>query len=442
MLSQINTNSLFFRIFTIVGIILVLLIPVSMIRSLIQEREMRSESVREQIAQQWGGKQNLEGPFLVIPYRLIETKNENASSGKIVILPEELYVSGSLKSEKRKRGIFETVLYNANLNFKGKFILPDLENLTSRLPRKGKVRLGHAYFSVSIPHTRGIRKTSDLKWNSNNTQFRPGSGFETIRGIQSSVNISGGNSFSFSFSINLLGNELISFIPAGKKNEVKISSDWNSPSFIGSYLPDSREVSEDGFRATWKVSSLGRSYDQILLDPFASGYLPVQESSFGVKLITALDHYQKTERAIKYAILFLGLTFTAFFLFEIFNRYKIHPIQYILIGLSMIMFYALFLSLTEQMPFIIAYVIATLATVGLITYYSAFVLRNKKRAYGMGTFLFALYTYLYVVLKSEDHALIMGTAGLFTILGIVMFITRNLDWYAIRAINEPTRESE
>ena len=436
MTNQNNINPVVLRLLVIGGIVLFQLIPLFMIRNLIEEREARSEEARTDIQRKWGGPQEIQGPFLAIPYHVNATGGNPARSGELLLLPDELQVQGNVESERRRRGIFETVLYTTDLKLKGNFRIPGEGELRGRLPLGGKLSMGRAHLTVFFSDNRGLRKTGQLHWNGRKTPLLSGSGNSSRSGIHAPVSAEDPGSVPFAFELKLLGSRELSFIPAGKNTKVELSSNWSSPSFTGSYLPDTREIGSEGFRASWEITGAGGDGDSTML--LADEYTaPVMgESAFGVNLISPLGHYHETERAVKYALLFLVLTFTGFFLFEIFNRYRIHPIQYTLVGFAMVLFYALFLSLTEQIPFLPAYTISTVATVGLITFYSIHILRNRNRGLAMGGFLSALYFYLYVVLRSEDYALIMGTTGLFFILGLVMFITRHLDWYSIRMTGE------
>jgi inner membrane protein len=221
----------------------------------------------------------------------------------------------------------------------------------------------------------------------------------------------------------------------GKETRVSLSSSWPSPSFIGSYLPLSHEVTNAGFQAKWNISYFGRGYQQYWKSDKVN-YPNLQDSmlnsSFGVKLLLMVDHYHKTLRSVKYAVLFILLTFVAFFLFEILSKIKVHPFQYLLIGFAMSIFYLLLLSISEHLDFSYTYIIASVATIALITGYSSWILMQKKKSLVVALLLILLYAFLYILLQIEDYALLVGTLVLFIILGIVMIVTRKIDWYTIR----------
>ena len=235
--------------------------------------------------------------------------------------------------------------------------------------------------------------------------------------------------FNFSFEFSLNGSETLEFLPLGNETQVEVQSDWNNPSFVGSYLPNERTL-DTGFLASWSISSLGRSYPHKWLDGEIDKET-ILASRFGVSLLQGVDFYAKVSRTVKYAIMFIGITFMAFFLFEVLSKLKIHPFQYLLIGFALALFYLLLLSLSERIGFFSAYAVSTLATVGLITTYSVHVLRAHKKAFIIAGLLVLLYSYLYVIVQLEDLALLYGSMLLFILLALTMYLTRNIDWYQI-----------
>lgn len=413
-------------------ILLLLLIPLSMIDHMVSERESRSLVVQNEIGKQWGNEQDVSGPYLMIPYLVSATKKTAAKDGVLVLMPEVLKVDATVDAVKRKRGIYETVLYRSDSDVQGVFVVPSIQRLKNLIPVNATIYFERTSLQMDIPHPRGIRKSSDLSWNGAKLEFRSGSKNGSPDAIHVPVFVSPGKEYRFQTALELNGNRHLTFTPAGKHTEIRMKSTWPSPSFFGSYLPDERTVGKDGFSAKWTISNLGRGFDQILVDPNLSLHGVVRSSGFGVKLIQPVDHYQKTERAIKYGLLFILLTYTAFFLFEIFQRTKIHPVQYLFIGIAMVLFYSLFLSFTEHLIFPVAYILSSVSTIGLITLYSVFVFRSVLRSSWLGVYLTGLYGFLYVVLQSEDYALLMGSTGLFVLLAIVMLATRNIDWYNLK----------
>jgi inner membrane protein len=230
----------------------------------------------------------------------------------------------------------------------------------------------------------------------------------------------------FSFSIDVRGSEQVYFSPLGKTTSVSLSSTWPNPSFIGEFLPESREVNKTGFNAQWKVLHLNRSFPQA----WVNSQQQLQSSNFGVELLLPVDHYSNTLRSIKYAVLFVFLTFLVFFFIELFNKKQLHPIQYLLVGSALILFYLLLLSISEYLSFGLAYLISSLGICGLITGYTHGSLADKKITATVASFLVVLYGLLYILLQLQDYALLVGSLGLFLILAIVMYLTRKFNWYA------------
>ena len=433
-------NSLGFKVmFT--GILAgVLMIPLLMVSGLVHEREARRDEAVNEVSSRWGNPQTLGGPVLVVPYRTVYVDVEdNKKIARTIVenayfLPETVEVRGKVAPEKRARGMYEVVLYGIrDLAVSGAFVRPDFRKLN--IPEYD-VLWEQAFVVVGIPDTRGIQQGIRMKWGGRELSFLPGtmgagmfnSGIHApvadLRGM-------GPGRCDYSFTVSLRGSSTLSFLPMGKETTVEIDSAWPHPSFTGAYLPAQRRVGDDGFRARWSISHFGRNFPQ----EFRQGHMPddkaLERSSFGVRLFLPVDFYQKCERAVKYGFLFVSLTFLAFFLFELFNRLSIHPLQYLMVGFAMCLFYLLFLALSEQIGFLPSYGIASLSVMGLITGYSAKVLGTHRRAGAMFGLLFGLYAVLFVILENEDYALIMGAVILFAILAVVMYLTRNVDWYRI-----------
>jgi inner membrane protein len=235
----------------------------------------------------------------------------------------------------------------------------------------------------------------------------------------------------FAFTAEITGLQSLSFIPSARRHEVRLAADWPHPSFRGRHLPEAREVSKDGFQAAWRISELASEAPRILAACADPACKALEQSHFGVSLIEPVDVYVQAHRAIKYALLFVLLTFAAFFLFEIMRELRIHPIQYALVGLALAMFFLLLIALSEHVRFVYAYLASALACVTLIACYAQAVLKSWSRALGFAAMLTALYTMLYALLRSEDHSLLLGALLVCGVLAAVMMLTRRVDWYAV-----------
>ena len=345
----------------------------------------------------------------------------------IHLLPESLKIESKLFPEKRYRSIYEIVVYNSKINFKGNFDLGQIKDLSIA---KEHILFQEAFVSLGITDLRGIEEQVNLQWNKSNNLFN--SGIETNDVLETAISTKISLPFQdsitknipFSFDLNLKGSQFLYFTPIGKITEVKASSIWNSPSFEGAFLPDNREVTEKGFNAFWKILNLNRKYPQA----WTGSKYQIAESSFGIDLLVPIDNYQKTTRSIKYAILFIALTFMIFFFLELINNKSVHPFQYLLIGFGLCLFYTLLLAISEHLNYNLSYLIASAMTIGLISLYSKSVLADSKLATLIGSTLTILYGFIFSIIQLEDYALLMGSLGLFAILAITMYYSKKIDW--------------
>lgn len=423
-------NSAGIRLVIIAAMSLLLLIPAMMVRGIIEERRQRKDRAVLEVSSKWGRPQTIAGPILTIPYK----KYHKNSKGKIYttlhyahFLPNRLSIEGTLKPQIRYRGIYEVILYGSKLHVVGNFSLPPMKSLN--IPQQNVI-WKDAVLSVGITDMKGINDTLKITWNNRRLIANPGT--QLAGALPSGISAKAitdqkNRKYSFAMDIQLNGSEQIHFVPLGKETTVTVSSNWHTPSFVGEFLPASRQIEDDRFSATWNVLHLNRNYPQIWLD---KDY-PISPSAFGVKFLTPVDEYQKTMRTAKYALMFIVLTFLSFFMIEIMGGKTIHPVQYSLIGLALIIFYTLLLSLSEHILFQYSYGIASVCIVTIITAYAKSVLSSKRFATVIGGVLASLYTFMYVILQLEDYALLLGSVGLFGILALVMYLTRKLDWFAV-----------
>ncbi len=423
-------NSATIKILAMGVLVLVLIIPTSMISSLMRERESRRDSVVQEINQKWGNNQTITGPFLTVPFKSFYKDEKDKVKFNIRyfhVLPKHIDITGQIDPTIRYRSLYEAVLYNTRIDMTGSFTLP-LLNQYNIDPEN--VLWEKAVFSVGITDMRGIRDNIPIKFNGN--AYTAGPGLKTTdiasSGVQSVIPLSPTQKDStFSLALNLNGSEQIRFIPVGETTRVNLESTWPSPSFNGAFLPVSRQVSDKGFSAAWNILHLNRNFPQF----WVGNQYMVGDSSFGLRLLITADIYQKSIRISKYALMFIIFTFSAFFFSEVINRKRVHPIQYILIGLAIILFYVLLLSLSEHLNFNVAYILSALAITTIITGYAKGILKSNYFALTVFGILIILYSYLYIVLQLEDYALLMGSIGLFIVLTTVMYITRKIDWYSL-----------
>ncbi|HSB36483.1 MAG TPA: cell envelope integrity protein CreD, partial [Thermoanaerobaculia bacterium] len=359
-------------------------------------------------------------------------------------LPSALKVDGTLATERRRRGLFEAVLYRAQLTLSGTFAPPDLKALGIR---PEDVLWEKATLSAGVSDARGVKDASRLLWAEQPISLGPGTAERGVAkpGVSAAVPLSPDASepTPFTLSLTLAGSESLFVAPAGAVTTVRLSSPWPTPGFGGAFLPDSRDVSAAGFTAAWAVSALGRGTAQEWRSDGGTAGLRregLEKSAFGVTLVVPADGYQQTTRALKYGILFIALTYLAFFLFEVFGGTRTHPLQLLFVGLALALFYLLLLSLSEHTGFARAYLVAATATVACVGGYAAAILGARGRAAALAAGLLGLYGTLFVLLSLEDYALLLGSIVLFAILASVMYLTRHVDWSAgsFRPVQHPT----
>ena len=440
-------NNIYFKLAAIIFIGLILLVPTALIQDLIREREnTQNEAIRE-VSDKWAGEQTIFGPFLSIPYyKIVKEYNAKDTAEKLVrikdyihIMPSKLNVTGQINPEKRNRGIYEIVVYNSKINISGTF---DQIDLTSVDSQKANIAFDKAEFIVGINDLRGIEDQVQLLWNNQEISFNPGVSSTDVvsSGINALLTLDGQDStkYTFSLSLDLKGSQKLYFTPVGKATDVKLDSKWPNPSFTGSFLPDTRNVNSEGFKANWNVLHLNRNYPQT----WTGNKYDIQQSSFGIDLLLPVDSYQKTYRSIRYAVLFIGLTFLVFFFIEVLNNVFIHPIQYILMGVALVIFYTLLLSISEHLRFNYAFIVSAIATLILIAGYVQAILKSISLTRLIIGILFILYSFIFVIIQLQDYALLIGSIGLFVILGLVMYYSRKIDWYNLKIGDVPLIEEQ
>lgn len=434
-------RSALIRLLLIGFLVLLLQIPVAMIQDVISERiSTRSQALRE-ITASWGGEQFIAGPRLVVPYlkNVIESvegmeTRVRREAGSINFLPETLKISGTLESEVRYRGIFEFPVYRTDLRLQGSFSPPDFSATDLSA---AEILWEQSRLVLNVSDQRSIQQQTVLRLGRSEIEFLPGTLESDLRksGIHAPVGETARDGLEeFEFPLSLSGSESIFFAPFGSQTEVELTSTWKDPSFQGAWLPTERSVSDQGFTARWQIPLLGRNYAQswdAKVELRRAIQESIQESLFGVRLISPVDEYRMAERSTKYAALFILLTFGSLWLLEILAKVRIHSLQYLLVGAAMCLFYLLELSLSEPLGFLLAYVLAALSVVTLVFAYGIAILRSRRRASILSGILTGLYGYLYVLLMNQDYALLIGSIGLFLILVLVMYLTRKVDWYSI-----------
>jgi inner membrane protein len=429
------SSSPLLRLAGIAVLVALLQLPVLMVGALVTERQTRRDTAVNDVSSRWGHAQTIVGPALIVPYTYRWT--EIAPTGLqlprseerlATFLPARLRVRGAVQSEMRSRGIFAIPVYTLKVVVDGEFA--DLRPADLGID-PGAVAWARARLAVRISDVRAIQEQTTASWNGANVPFVPGSGWQDGgNGIHADVAAdAAAPRYAFSFPLALNGSVAVFLTPFAETTTVELRSNSPHPNFQGAWLPVERTVTADGFSARWNVPSLGRSYPQAWTTQ-AGIKEAIDRSTFGVELIEPVDHYRMAARSVKYAALFLMLTFAVVWLLEVLSEGRVHPIQYLLLGAALCVFYLLELSLSEHLGFDAAYAIAASAVVALVGAYSVSMLRKVWRAAIVAAGVGVLYGYLYVLLTNEDYALLIGSIGLFAALAVVMLVTRRIDWYA------------
>jgi inner membrane protein len=430
-------NSHTLKLITIGFVLLLLLLPLELVRDLIRERHGRKQDAVDEISRTWGSPQVINGPILTIPfYTTVLAKDPDRPEVNVPtrmlryahFLPEKLNVNSVVTPELRKRGIYDILVYSSNINLEGTFVQPTFADWQG----VEEVLWNAAFVSVGIPDMKAISQMINLQWNGQAQAMSPGVENAEVftSGVSSFVPINPDYSaeIPFKFDLSLRGNTSLEFVPLGKETDVKMSSTWSSPKAIGAFLPSAPlQASNNGFETSWKVLHLNRNFPQKFIDvPYE-----IDQSAFGVELMIMVDEYDKNERSAKYAVLLIALTFLVFFFMQVLNKIQIHFVQYIMAGLALCLFYVLLLSFSEQLGFNTAYFISMGATIALIGLYFKAATQSWKLSGLLSFVLLFVYVFVFVIIQLEDMALMVGSIGLFISLASVMYLSRNVNWYAL-----------
>ena len=426
-------SPLFWKITTLIGCIVLLSLPLMMVRELINERADYRSEVVDAIEQSTSGSQKLAGPLIAIPITETLTRMENQKevnyqrSWVYYWLPESLAVTGKQTVESRRVGIYSGQVWHNALQIKASF-----DPLRLAALRKTNIVLGQPRLVVSVGDARGIGAIHAPEVNGNVLSVEPGLG---ISGDGAGIHMpmpalaEDNKPLEIAFSLDLNGTGEFSLVPIGRNSELQLTSNWPHPGFLGSFLPTQREVSAAGYRAHWQSSWFANDMGSYFKDDMEIPWSRLP--AFSADVMSLADQYQLTDRATKYAILLIGLTFMAFFVFESLTRRPLHPMQYLLVGLSLVLFYLVLLALSEHVGFTAAWLAASLSGAVMNGVYLQAVLRGWRNSLLFVAALLLLDGVMWFLLHSEDSALLLGTGVLALALSILMFLTRRVDWYAL-----------
>ncbi|AMH13202.1 cell envelope integrity protein CreD [Citrobacter youngae] len=434
-------SPLFWKIVTLGGAMLLLLIPLTMIRQIIVERSDYRSEVEDAIRQSTSGPQKVVGPLIAVPVTELYTELEGDKqiqrkrSYIHFWLPESLVVEGNQNVEARKIGIYEGQVWHNDLSVKAEFNAERLSDLNHP-----NVSVGKPFIVVGVGDARGIGVVKASQINGTSLAVEPGTGLDgRAQGIHIPLPDAGWaeKNLSVVLSLNLSGTGDFSVVPVGRNSEMTVTSNWPHPNFLGDFLPAKREISESGFKAQWQSSWFANNLGERFGDE-KIGWQGMP--AFSVAVATPADQYQLTDRATKYAILLITLTFMSFFVLESMTSLRLHPMQYLLVGLSLVMFYLLLLALSEHVGFTAAWITASLVGALMNGVYLQAILQGWRNSLFFTAALLGLDGVMWVLLRSQDSALLLGTGVLLLALCGVMFLTRHLDWHRL-AQPKPKKEN-
>lgn len=425
------------------GIVLILQIPTFFVQDLIKEREQRQKEAIAEVSSKWAKKQTIAGPVLVLPYWQgdLDTTNKNKTKHFAYFLPDTLTINSIVNPEEKYRGIYKVMLYTSRANLKGSFNTVALEKLNINAQ---DIIWNEAFIHINITDIKGLNDELKLQWNNQLLLLSPDDkeGNALHGGLSAPLvlnSIEDLTHVDFSTEMNISGSEELLFTPVGKSTSVDLSAKWPHPSFTGDILPLTTRISNDSFYAKWKSVSQKRNFPQQWKDDAfiisktnaSSGDTitnNVNNNAFGASLYVPVNGYQKTTRSVKYSFLCILLTFAAFFIIETSNKKSVHPFQYGLIGLALVLFYTLLLSFSEYIGFNFSYVVSSIATIGLIAWFVKGVLSSMRLSTILSFVLLLVYTYVFTILQLQDYALLLGSVGLFITLAVIMHFSKKIQW--------------
>lgn len=451
MIKNINevTKTLGFKIIIIVVLGLLLLIPMTFINSVVKDRIRYQNEAISSIIEPVGDSANIQGVVIAIPYleKFIDsdTKEIGYTRKYIFYMPNEYNVTGDVEVTSLSRGIFKAPIFNSKLNITGRFdkynaeIYNLDENNTIILYDEAMIILGigNKKNLIKLPNIL-INQNEELKYYEKNININLNMFNNKFLYTISRDSIL--NGFDFNITMDIQGGNSLIITPLASENTFKISSKWKDPSFTGGFLPTKREVDNNGFNAEWNIASFNTSFTKYWTSDENSNrlnnidntqyYTSNQESNnVLISFLLLNDNYQKTSRSVKYAILFIFIPFFVLFLCEVLSKKRIHPVQYILIGIANAIFYLLLLAISEHINFNISYFLSALMVTALTSIYIGYIIKSPKYTISMAIVESLIYIFLFGILQLTDYALLMGTLGLFAVIALAMYFTRNVDWY-------------
>jgi inner membrane protein len=431
-----GNNPVASKIFIVGLIVLALMIPLTMLSGLIGERTQMRDQAYTAVAEGWGGRLTTGGPMLRIPFDTTQKNKEGeviVTQHQLYVLPGDLNIEAKIEQEPEPRhiGIYQVPVYQVRLKMRGTF---DGASIAGAASNTGTYHWGQAKLRLPLSDVRSVRDLSGARFGANELKFGPAAPgvYSAIEADVDLTAVQSADSTGFNLEIKLAGSRGLSLLPLAAVTNVKMASSWPHPQFHGAFLPAEHSISDAGFNASWQVLELNRQFRQSWTNLEVSD-TQLLGAAFDVDLFQSVDVYQRSERAVKYALMFIALTFLSFYAWELLSAVAIHPMQYLLVGLALSAFYLLLIALTEHLEFWIAYWIGAVALIALLGTYIAGAMQSHKRGFIVAAMMSLVYGLLYMLVLSESYALLMGAIALFVVLAVVMLATRHVKWYASEA---------
>lgn len=435
-LKILGNHPVAFKVVTIGFIVLALMIPLTMLKGLISERTIMRNQAYDTVAQGWGGRLTTGGPMIRVPFDV----THKSKDGEITVTRHQLYALANdldieadiaEEAEPLHVGIYQVPVYQVRLKLRGSF---DGTALSNAADRSAAYRWDLARLRLPLSDVRSVRELSAARFGERELKFGPAEP-GAYSAIEAPVDLSVARTSSkveFNIELKLAGSQAFSMMPLAAVTRVATKSTWPHPKFEGAFLPADREIANDGFTARWQVLEVNRDYPQVWTDGDVDD-TKLQASAFGVELFQSVDVYQRNERAVKYALMFVALTFLSFYAWELLSGTAMHPMQYLFVGLALSTFYLLLIALSEHIAFATAYWLGAGALMALLGVYVSGALRSRKNGAVVAALMGSVYGLLYLLVLSESYSLLMGAIALFAVLAVVMLATRNVRWYAAEA---------
>ena len=434
--SRFKSRSMGVKLLIVCALALVMTIPALFVDDLVDERTHRESDVVKEISSHVGGQQTFLGPTLAIPYDIPVPSSINPKHGTYLIFPAQASATVKTTAEEKRRSLFKVPVFQADLSFEADF---DLNGVPTATPQGAVLDWPHAEFIVGVTDARGALSDGSLTISGKTLTISPAVTVETFSlGSDATQqlklklfgarpgNVQPNSHVTVTAAMRFSGAQRIALLAYGKTTRLNMQGDWPDPSFDGGFLPVSHTISPSGFTADWTVPFIARG---VRAEGVGDAITGLDATALGVSFVELADPYQSVTRSLKYVLLFLGLLFLSYFVFEVTTGKRIHPAQYILVGIAQIIFYLLLLSLAERIGFNFGFLIAGTATVTLLSSNAGWIFASRVQALRALVVFSLLYTLIYLLLRLEDNALLVGAVASFLAVAAAMYLTRSIDWY-------------